>query len=199
MSLLLETIMVFNRQPMNLSWHNQRFISSMRSNFGINPKKDLDALITIPPSCGMGLVKCRFVYGPEYVTTEFLPYIRRPVATLKLVHSSTIEYNFKHLDRQNLTDLFDRRGSCDDVIIVKNGLVTDSYYANLVFFDGSDWVTPDTPLLKGTQRARLLSEKIIREATITADDLSSFEKVGLINAFNDLTEMPQIAIENIKR
>lgn len=198
MSLLLESIMVYNRQMMHLTWHEQRFRHTMRSLFGIDPKNDLQSLIKIPSDCPNGLVKCRFMYGPESFAAEFLPYHQRSVASLKIVSGSTIEYSFKFLDRQNLTQLFEQRGTCDDIIIVKDGMLTDSYYANLVFYDGSEWVTPDAPLLAGTQRARLLNNKSIRVGTITLDNFRGFEKVGLINALNDLSAMPQLPVGNIQ-
>ena len=75
------------------------------------------------------------------------------------------------------------------MIFVKNGLVTDSSYANLVFFDGTEWVTPTTFLLNGTCRQRLLSERKIKERIIHATDIPSFTHIGLINAMIDLGEL----------
>ncbi|MCA1759522.1 MAG: aminotransferase class IV, partial [Bacteroidales bacterium] len=100
-------------------------------------------------------------------------------------------------DRERLNLLFEKRGICDDIIIVKNGCITDSSFANIVFFDGVKWWTPDTPLLPGTQRAKLLEENKIFECRITPKDISIYSKVGLINAMNDLNEMMQIAIRKI--
>ncbi len=48
-------------------------------------------------------------------------------------------------------------------LCVKNGLVTDCTIGNLVFFDGTGWVTPDQPLLKGTKRQALLDRKLVRK------------------------------------
>jgi 4-amino-4-deoxychorismate lyase len=45
---------------------------------------------------------------------------------------------------------------CDDIIIVRNGFVTDASYANLIFRKGDEWFTPATFLLAGTMRAFLL-------------------------------------------
>lgn len=199
MSLLLETIMVLNRQPVNLIWHQHRYERAMRELFGIEPVHDLESIISIPDDCDEGILRCRVVYGPGSGTVEFSSYVRKKISTLKLVYSNSIDYSFKYYDRTALTQLYDQRKDCDDIIVVKNGLLTDSYYANLVFFDGNEWVTPVAPLLKGTQRSRLLANNCIREAEITTDNYSSFEKVGLINAFNDLAVMPQIDICNVVR
>ena len=68
--------------------------------------------------------------------------------------------------RGKLNELFAKKGSCDDVIIVRNGLITDSSYANLIFFDGREWITPKVPLLEGTCRARLLASGKIKTGNI---------------------------------
>jgi len=53
---------------------------------------------------------------------------------------------------------------------------------NIVFYDGYRWVTPEIPLLEGTQRSKLISDGIITEETITPDDLKKYKKARLINA-----------------
>jgi 4-amino-4-deoxychorismate lyase len=97
-----------------------------------------------------------------------------------------MDYRFKYTNRERLNLLFEQRGNCDDILIVKNGFITDSFIANVVFFDGRKWWTPDTPLLPGTQRARLIHEKKISVCPVTPDDLPKYEKAGLINAMQDL-------------
>jgi 4-amino-4-deoxychorismate lyase len=93
--------------------------------------------------------------------------------------------------------LFAQRDNADDIVIVKNGLVTDAFAANLIFFDGQKWVTPNTPLLKGTQRQYSLDQGIISETEIKESDISSFQKVGLINAMVSFEDMPVIPVEKI--
>jgi 4-amino-4-deoxychorismate lyase len=98
------------------------------------------------------------------------------------VTDDDIDYRFKYADRRRLQSLFARRGDCDDVLIVRNGLLTDTSYCNIVLYDGQDWWTPDTPLLPGTARQRLLDEGLIRERRIRVEDLPRFEHIRLINA-----------------
>jgi len=81
--------------------------------------------------------------------------------------------------------------------VVKNGYVSDSFFANVVFWDGAFWVTPDTPLLAGTMRASLLARGLIRESKITPEDIDKFRKLKLINAMNDLHIAPEISIDSI--
>ena len=139
-----------------------------------------------------GLVKCRIIYSKQIEKIEFIPYQLPIIRSLKIIVDDQIEYNHKYLDRNQLDHLYRQRGDCDDILIVKNGLITDTLFANTVFYDGEDWLTPAKPLLKGTQRARLLEKGIIETADIRAEALKSFEKVRLINAmirFEDEFEM----------
>jgi 4-amino-4-deoxychorismate lyase len=85
----------------------------------------------------------------------------------------------------------------DDVIFIKNGYVTDASFANLVFFNGSSWITPATPLLRGTMRERLIHQGIITEQLITAENVLKMKSVKLINAMNDFDTAPEIPIERI--
>jgi len=84
------------------------------------------------------------------------------------------------------------------ILIVKNGCITDSFSANPIFFDWHKWWTPSTTLLAGTQREKLLHEQRIFTCNITPKDLYKYQKIGLINAMQDMDEMPIIEIENIK-
>ena len=68
---------------------------------------------------------------------------------------------------------------CDDILIVKQGFITDTSYSNVLFYNGKEWLTPTHPLLKGTQRASLLDQEIIRVAEIRLEDLHHFKKVTL--------------------
>ncbi|HET6559925.1 MAG TPA: aminotransferase class IV, partial [Prolixibacteraceae bacterium] len=89
-------------------------------------------------------------------------------------------------------------GECDDIIIIKNGYVTDSFTANLLFFDGGRWFTPTTPLLKGTKRQWLLEKGFIVEKEIREENIPAYSKVGLVNAMIEMEEMPVVDIKNIR-
>ncbi len=71
---------------------------------------------------------------------------------------------------------------------MKNGFVTDTSYANIVFWDGGKWITPTSPLLHGTARDRLLDSNQITEAEIAIDDLKNYSKAKIINAMIDMDE-----------
>lgn len=196
--LLIETIRCFNGELPNLPYHQSRF-NLVRKNFlCCTDTVLLKDHIQVPEECKTGLYKCRVLYSEQIERIEFLPHEYRTIQCLQVVKEDAIDYAYKYADRKKLSELFSLRGKCDDILIVKNNCITDSYTANVVFFDGNGWWTPDTPLLSGTQRARLISEGQLKVCRITPDDLEKYSKVGLINAMQDLENMPVFNVENIR-
>jgi len=195
---LFETIKCNDGKLFNLEFHQVRFEKAQKGYFGISPQLTLSEKLEIPEFAKNGLFRCRVTYSKQIDKVEFLPHQFRQIKSLKLVEDNEIDYRFKYADRERLNLLFEKRGNCDDIIIVKNECITDSLAANLIFFDGEKWMTPETSLLPGTQRAKLLDEGKITECSITPEDIRKFEKVGLINAMQDLENMPVIELQNIQ-
>lgn len=195
---LLETIKCKDGKLYNLEFHQARFDKARDEKIACKNKIKLAEEIRIPEKFQEGLYRCRVVFSEKIEKIEFLPHLYKAIKSLKLVEDETIDYAYKYADRQKLQELYERRGECDDVLIVKNGCISDSYTANPLFFDGKNWYTPDTPLLAGTQRELLISEGKISVCRITPTDLSKYEKVGLINALQNMDDMPVITVENIK-
>ena len=111
---------------------------------------------------------------------------------------NTIDYDLKFEDRSHLEALFNQKEDCDDILIVRNQRPTDSYYANITFWDGIQWFTPSSYLLKGTKRSQLLKNGIIEELPIELKDLKNFQGFQLINAMLDFRADSVLPIENIK-
>ena len=78
----------------------------------------------------------------------------------------------KYADRSALARLLQRRDDCDEILIVRDGAITDTSYSNVAFFDGRKYVTPDTFLLNGTRRQYLLGTGVLTERRITPSDLA---------------------------
>lgn len=194
---LLETLKCLDGQLYNVQWHNVRFNQARKEYFGLNTRMSLSNFIKVPSSFKKGLYRCRITYSKTIDKVEYIPHQNRKVESLKLVECNEIDYRYKYSDRNKLTELFEQRGECDDILIVKNDCISDSYTGNPIFFDGEFWWTSDTPLLAGTQRARLVSEHKIRVCKITSKDLWRYKKAGLINAMWDLGNMPVIDIKDI--
>ncbi len=116
-----------------------------------------------------------------------------------MLDGGEIDYRFKSADRTALDALAlaARSANCDDAIIIKDGFVTDSSYANLVFLgDGGLW-TPATFLLNGTKRRSLLASGAVRERKIRAADIRRFGRVIFVNAMLDISDNVGADIENI--
>nr|WP_319999755.1 aminotransferase class IV [uncultured Draconibacterium sp.] len=195
---LLETIKCKDGKLYNLKYHQARFDVSRMKFFPNAPKQKLKELIKIPANCQEGLFRCRVVYAEQVEKIEFLPHQYRSINTIRLIEDNSIEYGNKYAYRKQLQYLYEQRGDCDDILIVQNNCITDSFTANPIFFDGKKWWTSDTPLLPGTQRARLLAENKISGCHITINDLPRFKKIGLINALQDMDDMPVLPLERIK-
>lgn len=182
MSRLLETIKVENGKLKLLSLHQDRLNRSRRELFEKPSPILLSKEIQVPAFAEKGIFKCRIEYAEQIEKIEFLPYKIRKIESLQIVEGGEIDYRFKYADRFPLRLLFERKKHADDIIIIKNGLVTDSFYANLAFLKKGIWYTPQSPLLEGIQRRFLLSQKTIQVADIKVEELPSFEKIRLFNA-----------------
>ena len=198
MSLLVETIKVENGIPLNVSFHNERMIRSLFGVFGLRNEPDLEKFINIPSFAFKGIYKCRIEYDSKIRKVEFLPYIIRPVRSLKLIFDDNINYTYKYVNRDNIYRLMGMRGNCDDILIIKNGMVTDSSYANVIFRDVNDnWITPSSYLLRGTKRESLFKSGQISEANIAFRDIQKYSEVKLINAMLGIEDTVGIPVRNI--
>ncbi|MGK7393229.1 MAG: aminotransferase class IV [Candidatus Cyclobacteriaceae bacterium M3_2C_046] len=188
MCLLLETISIVEGKPQNLEYHQARMDQSSLDLWG-RTSIDLNASLALPAATRSGWYKARVIYNQKIQKVEFLPYRKKMIRRLKLVQDDTIYYDYKFENRQHLDRLASLKTGCDDILIIKNGFVTDACYANLVFEKNHQFFTPSTPLLKGTKRAKYLNGRVIQERIIKVEDLPQFNKVHLINAFLDLDDM----------
>lgn len=194
---LFETIKIENGLIHNLELHNERFNHARHDLFGLKDTINLSEHIVIPGEASVGVFRCRVIYHREIISVEFFPYSPAGITTLKLVDGNSVEYNYKFLDRSCLNDLIDKN-IADDVLIVKDGFLTDASFANIVFTDGIIWVTPENPLLRGTMREKLLRGGVITAQNITTDDISSFTHFRLINAMLGYSS-PLLPVGNIHK
>ncbi len=203
MYLLLETIRYSQGKFDNLEWHNLRMNRSLGELYSSKTKIDLMGALKASPkpcevsTCIEAVYKCRIVYGVAIDTIEFIPYQLPNIKSLHLIYDNNINYSLKSLNRSALNNLFNQRSGSDDVIIVKNGLITDTTFANILFFADNKWLTPVTPLLPGTRRQALLQAGIIKTASIYPYDLNNFEKLRLVNAMIRFEDEVDISLEYV--
>lgn len=196
MSRLIESIRLQDGKFSRLSFHQQRIDRVFREIYLQSSGWDLAKVVADCPKPQHGLYKCRFVYDEATTFVEFVPYTIRSVSTLKIVHDDEIEYAHKFDDRVALNNLWRMRGDCDDVLIIRNGLITDSSYANIVFRSGREWLTPASCLLPGTMRQYLIESGIIKAEKIGESDVKKFDSFKLINALLEWNN-PEYPVSNI--
>ena len=195
---LLETIRIEKGEPLNLFYHQKRMNSSRKELFNSKDEIDLVFLLKVQSiPIVSSIQKCRVIYDTSIREVEIISYEIPQITSLKLLHCDDIDYAYKYQNRGKIEELFSKRGIADDIIIVKDGMITDTSYANLLFFDGEQWITPAKPLLQGTQRAKVLAEKRIVEADITPIDLVLFERIRLINAMIRFEDEVDIKVQDI--
>lgn len=182
MSRLIESISLRNGVFENLRAHQRRVVDSIHTCFGGPPRWSLDEVVSQHQLPTSGWHKVRLVYDDRSATVTIGPYAIRPVSTLRLVFDDTIEYQYKFEDRTRINRLFENRGEADDILIIRNGFVTDTSYANIVFRSREGWFTPTTFLLNGTMRQTLLDSGRISAVPIRVEDLARYSHFKLINA-----------------
>lgn len=198
MNLLIETICaesgIFQRLPL----HEERMNRSRKALFGCTDTLSLSDLLHLPDDLSAGKVKCRITYGNTVEKIEYEPYVQKIVSSLTLIDCDTIEYRYKFRDRGQLQKLLALRGEADEILVVRNGFITDTSYSNIAFLQKGQWYTPDTPLLCGTRREEYLRKGILVPRAIRPVDLPFFEEARMINAMISLEESSPIPTGKIR-
>ena len=195
---LFETLCIDNGCIRNTEWHRRRFETSYGSLYRHCPTYSLLDNTHISSEYNTGIFRLRISYNESSTKTEIEPYITKNITRLKVwVVAPSFDYSLKYTDRSVINNLFSQRGYCDDVLIIKDGMVTDTSVCNIVFFDGQKWITPSTPLLCGTARARLLADGTIEERPVAESDIHKFEAFRLINALRHFDTVATTTTDNI--
>jgi len=176
--LLLETIKIEDGEVSNLSYHQARCDESRKALFHSTDRLNLSSLIQAPPK---GLYRCRILYDEKIHSVEYIPYSPQEIHKLKII-SSDLEYDHKYANRDTLNALLQSHTDVDDILIEKEGYLTDTTIANIAFYDGKQWFTPEKPLLKGTMRAKLLDEGFLHTRKIKKEEITDYTHVALMNA-----------------
>lgn len=196
MSLLLETIQIRNGVLINPQYHQHRMHASSLALLGKSINYDLLTL-PIPIDAKKGIVKCRILYKNKIELIEFEPYRQKQIRSLQMVINNNISYSHKLADRSQIIALLKQKGEADDILIVKNGKITDTSFGNVVLCKGNEYYTPDSYLLNGTKRQQLLDDGFITEQIISPDDLFGMDKLIIINAMLDLDSGVELNISSV--
>lgn len=193
--MFLESICIMNGKVQNVQAHAARMQQSAASHrFTAPPLPDLEMLL--PVALTAGRVKCRIIYHHTIEEVTFAPYQPKMITSLKLVEASP-DYAFKYADRTALLQLLQQKGDCDEILITRNGFITDTSYSNVVLSKGDCFYTPCTYLLNGTKRQQLLHSGSISERDITIDSLGDYDHIYLINAMLDIDDGVSLPLSSI--
>ncbi|PTB87918.1 hypothetical protein C9925_01030 [cyanobacterium G8-9] len=177
-TLLLETIKCEDGTVSNLDYHQKRLNKSRKELYHTTDIIVLASVI-IPPK--KGLYRCRILYAKSIQSIEYIPYIEKEIKSIKIV-PSTLDYHLKYANRDTFNKLLSTHSEADEILIEKNGYLTDTSIANIAFYDGSQWFTPSKPLLHGTMRQKLIDEGFLQIRDIKKEDLGNYTQVALTNA-----------------
>ena len=180
----IETICVNDGEIKYLEYHLRRVESTIGRTL---PIQQLD----VPETMREGKVKMRIVYSRQEGIEEvsFENYRIKTISHLQCVDIGSYSYSHKQENRAYLNALHAACAPQEDALLIKNGFVSDTTFCNIVFLKKGNLYTPDTPLLAGTCRARLLDEHKIQAIPIRVEEIPTFEKAYLINAMIGVKEL----------
>ena len=172
-----ETIKCEDYEIKNISYHNNRVAKTIGKN--INLQEYINPI-------NSELFRCKVIYDKdEILSVDYFAYSLRDFKKFKIVFDDSIDYSKKYLNREKLDNLLLQKEFCDEIFIFKQGFLSDTTISNIAIFYENIWITPKTPLLEGTTRARLIEEKKIFEKDITLEMLKNSSKIALLNAMID--------------
>lgn len=199
MFLLFESIRYKNGVAENLFFHQQRVnraFLELGGGMPIDLSNCLKNANNIPNNDDI-VYKCKIQYNlTGNVQVSFEPYRIKKIITASIHEMGSHDYQHKYTNRNWINNILLNAGT-DEIILTQNGIIKDANYANLVFFDGNQWITPLHPLLLGTRRDSLLKEGVIKEAEIHLQDLNKFKAVKFMNAMMLWEESPMLNLTNI--
>lgn len=182
MSQFIESICIKDGLVSNLSVHQSRVDRTFNAFAASEMPIDLFLLVDhlVKPATGWYKLRVTYdLYGNH--NAELIAYQMKSISKFGLIDIHGKTYEYKYANRDWINEALEKSGM-DEIILHDAGLIKDTSYANLVFYDGTDWYTPEAPLLEGTQRAKLIQEGIIQPKYLYLEDLANYTKFKCINA-----------------
>lgn len=174
----LETLLIKDNQIHNLKLHNKRMNKTIEEYFEVDSNIDLSKHINIIDN---KTYRCRIIYDISVISVELVPYKKTPINSFEIIEDDNIDYSLKYLDRSTIENLKNQT-TCDDIIIVKNNLITDTSIANIAIKLDDIWYTPKKPLLKGIMRELLIKSNKLIEKDISVKLFKSAQEFAIMNS-----------------
>ena len=181
----VESLCVIDGKVFNSEAHQERVNGVFKRFFPGADILDLEKIPFSPPENGKW--KWRIEYDGRAYKSEFISYKARKISSIKLIEIN-FSYEYKYADRSTIDESIKTLPPGCAAIFIKNGYATDCSFANLALYDGLEWQTPHTPLLRGARRQLLLNKGRIVEKPVKASALAGYQRISFINAMLDLDE-----------
>ncbi len=199
---LLETIRYERGKCRLLDLHEERMLRSLTALAPNSPmlkqvqEKGLEALLrpylydwgkeeNSSSKGSQAVYKLRLIYDALGIQkVELIPYKALVIQELWLCEvPANFDYEYKFLDRTCLNPFALQEGKQAKIpLFVKEDLLTDTSFTNVILRFGEELLTPTKPLLRGVMREHLLGEGRIREQELRVEDLEHCDEILLINA-----------------
>ncbi|MFN8281109.1 MAG: aminotransferase class IV [Saprospiraceae bacterium] len=184
----IETIRLIDGRFRNVEFHNERVRNTFMKFYPQHEPHDLKVIISQLGGKSNGRVKV--LYNSERLYFSISPIFNLKTTHYHLLESPRLRYDFKFYDRLSLVHV-QRNDRYIEPVFCRNGMITDTSRANLIFREGSKWYTPDTFLLNGSMRQSLLSLGYIQSTPIHKSELYRFNGFKPINALNHPDEVEE--------
>ena len=182
MSQFFESIRINDGIAENLNFHQARVNKTLSSFDASHNSIELTTIVEELVLPKLGLFKLRISYDLNgNYEAKYNPYQYRQINDFALVDIKGHRYDYKYANRDWIHEALAQSGK-DEIMMHDAGFIKDCSYTNIVFFDGANWYTPRSPLLEGTQRAKLIQEGIIIPKALHINDLPDFIEFKCINA-----------------
>ena len=199
MSQFFESIRVNDGIAENLSFHQARVHKTLQAFDASNSSIELASVIQELVLPTNGLFKLRISYDLNgNHQTKLTPYQFKQINQFALVDIKGHRYDYKYEKRDWINDALSQSGT-DEIMMHDDGCIKDCSYTNIVFYDGVNWYTPASPLLEGTQRAKLIQEGVIIPKALHVKDIPNCIKFKCINAMIHWEDAVEYEIELIRK
>jgi 4-amino-4-deoxychorismate lyase len=197
MSQFFESICINDGVAENLHFHQFRVNKTLNAFDASQHSIDLTKIIQQLVLPTLGLFKLRISYDLKgNYQAACNPYQYRLMNHFALVDIKGLRYDYKYVNRDWIIEALAQYGK-DEIIMHDDGLIKDCSYTNIIFFDGANWCTPESPLLEGTQRAKLIEAGVIQPKALYVQDIPNFKKFKCINAMIGWEAAVEYKIESI--
>ncbi len=185
--MFIETIRYDQGKFHLLDLHQRRMEATIMEAYGPSATRnihDLHEILRPMHQYTGSAFKYRIIYDTRIRSIEYTPYTPRDIRSLITVKApATLDYHLKRADRTALDNLRLQRGDCDEILILKDSLITDTSYSNIIFTGTDGIYTPRTPLLAGVMRQHLLNTGSLIEYDLTVSDILPGNHLGITEAY----------------